>query len=199
MGIREKLIKIDPSKKCLEFLGERILDVNYRGIQISQHNRYDVVFITTMLSEMYKLVGKHKMFIRTTDLSKRPYNYPEEEIYAEYVNNLCSKLGRCTQDSVRKNFFVDLHRMGFIYRYNENGYKIGPFERSQIKSVSLTPLGVELVENASDIFQRNLIYTKAIDTLTNGLADELLDVVSINDKLTMTEFQFFMSFIDAIV
>lgn len=196
MGIRESLAKIDPSKKCLSFLAERILDVNYRGIQLSQHNRYDVIFITTMLTEMYNLVGRNRMFIRTTDLSKRPYNYPEEKIYAQYVNNLCAKLERCTQDSVRKNFFVDLHRMGFIYRYNEHGYKIGPYERSRIKSVSLTPLGIELVNNSPDIFQRNLIYTKAIDTLTNGLADELLDVVSINDKLTMTEFQFFMSFID---
>jgi len=70
MGIRENLAKIDPSKKCLRFLAERILDVNYRGIQLSQHNRYDVVFITTMLTEMYNLVGRNKMFIRTTDLSK---------------------------------------------------------------------------------------------------------------------------------
>ena len=196
MGIKDNLERIDPSKKCLTFLGERILDDNYRGVQLSQHNRYDVTVVTTLLEEMYNLVGINKMFIRTTDLKKRPFNHPVEAIYAQYVNNLSIKLKRCTQDSVRKNFFVDLHRMGFIYRYDESGNKIAPYERSSIKSVSLTPLGVDLVNNASDIFQRNLIYTKAIDTLTNGLANELLDVVSINDKLTMTEFQFFMSFID---
>lgn len=196
MGIREKLTAVDPSKKCLPFLAERIMSDNYRGIQLSQHNRYDVVFITTLLSEMYDLVSNHRMFIRTTDLSKRPTNTPEEYIYAEYVNNLSEKLGRCTQDSVRKNFFVDLHRMGFIYRYDSNNQKIGPYERGQIKSVSLTPLGVELVANKDNIFQRNLIYTKAIDDLTDGLAEEMLDVVSINDKLTMTEFMFFLSFTD---
>jgi len=196
MGIREELISIDPSKECLRFLGERIVSDNYRGIQLSQQNRYDVIVVTTMLVEFFNLAKAQRMFIRTTDLSKRAYNLPEEAQYAEYVNNLSIKLGRGTQDSVRKNFFVDLHRMGFIYRYNESGDRIGPFERSQIKSVSLTPLGIELVNNANDIFQRNLIYTKAIDTLTNGLANELLDVVSINDKLTMTEFQFFISFMD---
>lgn len=196
MGIKEKLTRIDPSKECLSFLGDRILSDNYRGIQLSQHNRYNVELITTMLVEMYKLVGDKKMVIRTTDLSKRKFNYPDEIRYAEYVNILSKKLGRCTQDSVRKNFFVDLHRMGFINRFNEKGILLGPYTRSMIKSVSLTKLGIELVDNAKDIFQRNLIYTKAIDTLTNGLANELLDVVSINDRLTMTEFQFFISFMD---
>lgn len=196
MGIKEDLINIDPSKKCLEFLGERILSDNYRGIQLSQHNRYDVTIITTLLSELFDLVGEKRMYIRTTDLKKRPYNTIEEHDYAIYVNNLCKKLGRCTQDSVRKNFFVDLHRMGFINRYDANSNSINPFERSSIKSVALTKLGVDLVKNKNNIFQRNLIYTKGIDKLTNGLAEELLDVVSINGKLSMDEFMFFLSFLD---
>ena len=196
MGIKEELQSIDPSKECLKFLGERILSDNYRGVQLSQHNRYNVEFITTMLTEMYKLCGEGKMAIRTTDLKKRPFNNADEKTYAKYVNNLCIKLGRCTQDSVRKNFFVDLHRMGFISRYNEKGHPIDPYERSCIKYVSLDTLGLKLVQNANDIFQRNLIYTKGIDKLTNGLANELLDVVSINNELTMTEFQFFISYMD---
>ena len=195
MTLKERLIQIDPSRKCLAFLADRIISNNYRGVQLSQHNRYDVAFITTMLIEMYNLIGKERMAIRTTDLKKRHFNYPDEEIYAQYVKNVSAKLGRGTQDSIRKNLFVDLNRMGFIDRFTNKGELIRPYEKGQVKYVSLTERGLELVQNANDIFQRNLIYTKAIDTLTDSLANELLDVVSINGKLTMTEFQFFISFI----
>ena len=196
MGIKEELITIDPSKDCLKFLGERILSNNYRGIQLSQHNRYDVCFVITMLEQLELLVGTEKMQIRTTDLSKRPYNTPGEETYANYVDSLVEKNGRCTQDSVRKNLFVDLNRMGFINRYDKNKNLVLPYERIAIKYVSITNLGLELINNKDDLFKRNLIYTKAIEQLTNGLPEELIDVVSINEKITMTEFQFFISFID---
>ena len=126
MSLFNQLTSIDPSKECLKFLAKRILSNNYRGVQLSQHNRYDVNIISTMLVEMYNIVGINKMRIRTTDLSKRPHNTPDEYIYANYVNVLMNKIGRCTQDSVRKNLFVDLHRMGLINRYDKNNQLIYP-------------------------------------------------------------------------
>ena len=159
MSIKGKLTSIDYGRKCLEFLEERIDDSGYRGMQVSQHNRYNCDFIVTMLQEMYNLVGDKKMTIRTTDLSKRPNNTPDERIYAEYVAKLCNKLGRCTQDSVRKNLFVDLNRMGFIYRYNKNGELVLPSERSTIKFVKLTRDAIRLIETKS-LFDKNFIYTK---------------------------------------
>lgn len=196
MGIKEKLISIDPSKACLSFLGDRILSDNYRGMQLSQHNRYDNAFITLILCEMYKLVGGLKIAIRTTDLSKRPENTDEELVYATLVNNICiaSPKKKVTQDSLRKNFFVDLHRMGFIDRFNKEGEALDPFDRRPVKYVSLTKDGIAFVKNKNDIFEHNLLYTKKVDILTKGLPEEILDVVSINDKLTETEFMFFLSF-----
>ena len=113
----QSLISIDPSKKALKFLANRILNDNYRGMQISQHNRYTVEDLIILLEKIYELVGENKMKIRTTDLSKRPYNTPDEYIYAEYVNNVAKEMGRCTQDSVRKNFFVDLNK-GLLRKHN---------------------------------------------------------------------------------
>ena len=101
MDLIDQLVRIDPSKECLKFLSKRILSNNYRGIQLSQHNRYDVDIISTILTEIYNSVGLSPMRIRTTDLSKRPYNTPDETVYANFVNRLNSNLGRCTQDSVR--------------------------------------------------------------------------------------------------
>jgi len=195
MSIKGKLTSIDYGRKCLEFLEERIDDSGYRGMQVSQHNRYNCDFIVTMLQEMYNLVGDKKMTIRTTDLSKRPNNTPDERIYAEYVAKLCNKLGRCTQDSVRKNLFVDLNRMGFIYRYNKNGELVLPSERSTIKFVKLTRDAIRLIETKS-LFDKNFIYTKGIEKMTHGLEFNLVGALQqLDNKLNIYEFMFFGSYL----
>lgn len=196
MNFTDKLISIDPSKNCLKFLASRVLSDNYRGMQISQHNRYTADDLIVLLENIYKLVGNSKMVIRTTDLSKRSYNLPEEYIYAEYVNKVSSILGRCTQDSVRKNLFVDLHRMGLIDRYNDYGEKIYPYEKSKIKYVSITEEGKEFIDNKNNLFTKNRLYTKAIDILTKGLASELFEVARVGEKgeINIYEFMFFLSF-----
>ena len=127
--ILQEITKIDPSKKCINFIVERIKSNNYRGIQISQHNRYTKDDILIILHEIYNLVGEGLMQIRTTDLSKRPQNIDGEEKYAELTNNISIKLSRCTQDSLRKNIFVDMHRMGLINRYNAKNKALSPSEK----------------------------------------------------------------------
>ena len=136
------------------------------------------------------------MTIRNTDLKKRPANTPDEYLYAEYTNKVNAILRRCTQDSIRKNHFVDLHRMGFIKRYDKNGFLINPYEKKGIRYVSLTETAIDLIENKNNTFNKNLIYTKAIDKLTHGLANDLLDIVMSNDKnsINIHEFMFFISY-----
>lgn len=196
MNLIDRLTSIDKSKRCLLFLAERILDPHYRGVQISQHNRYTINDVIIILEELYKIVGTNKLLIRNTDLSKRPSNTPEEYKYAEYTNNVSKRMARCTQDSLRKNHFVDLNRMGLIDRYDKNGDLVEPYEKKGIRFVSLTQQGVELIKNKDNTFKRNFYYTKAIDSLSNGLANELLDVtIMINDnKINIYEFMFFVSY-----
>lgn len=196
MNLKNDLISIDPSKKCLEFLADRILDDGYRGMQISQHNRYDVDVVITLLEEFYNLVGMSKMTIRNEDLSSRPTNTPDEYVYAKYTNNVNLILGRCTQDSIRKNLFVDFHRMGLIRRFDRNGNETNPYEKKGIRYVSLTSMALELISNKNNTFQKNFIYTKNIDVLTHGLANDLLDVVlsNSNNRISIHEFMFFISY-----
>lgn len=197
VDIKKELTRIDPSKECLRFLGERIMSENYRGLQLSQHNRYDVAVVIVLLEEMYNLVGNNLMAIRTTDMSKRSYNTDEEKTYAIYVNGLSQKLKRCTQDSVRKNLFVDLHRMRFINRYDKDKNPTHPFNKTPVKYVSISRLGMELLNNKDKVFNKNFTYTKGIDYMTNGLADELKDVIfDLNQKISLDEYQFFMSFLN---
>lgn len=191
---KEKLCSIDYSKECLVFLADRIGFDGYRGIQRSQHNRYDMDCVYVMLDELYKIAGREKLVIRTTDLQKRPSNLPEERMYAIYVDALSRKLGRCTQDSVRKNLFVDLHRMGLIERFNAKGKQVGPFDNGTKKYVRISELGIDFINENHTLFERKLSYTRAIDTLTVGLADEMLTIIDLDGFISETEFQFFFSF-----
>lgn len=196
MNLKEKLQSVDPSKKCLSFLADRIYSNNYRGMQISQHNRYTVDEVIVMLEELYNLVGTSRMAIRTADLSKRPNNIPDEAVYATYTSNVVHKMGRGTQDTIRKNHFVDFHRMGFIDRFDANGCEIDPYEKRSVKYVALTQLGVDIIKNKNNTFDKNFIYTKAIDRLSHGLANDLLNI-TINfeqTNISIYEFMFFVSF-----
>jgi len=190
-----KLLTIDPSKKCLVFLHERILVDNYRGLQISQHNRYTYEQVVGMLEIFYDLVNDNKMNIRTTDLSKRPFNTPDEYIYAEYTNKVIKKYGKGTQDSIRKNLFVDFHRMGLISRFSATDESIGPYDRRSVSKVSLTNLAIDLINKEKTETEKYLLFTRALDNLMLGLATDFFDILASIDHLTIHEYTFFVSFI----
>lgn len=182
---------------CADFLINRIQCDNYRGLQISQHNRYCCDDVIIILEELFSFANNGMMQIRDTDISKRPQNIPGEEIYAQYVNAVAKRMGRCTQDSIRKNIFVDLHRMGLIIRFDKSRNPIDPYKHHNVKYVSISELGKSLI-TAKDIFTRHCIYSKCIDILSNGLADDLLHLSQMCDNksqftFTVFEFMFFIS------
>lgn len=171
----QEITRIDPSKECLKFLAQRLQSNDYRGLQISQHNRYTKKEILVILGEIYNLVGSNLMQIRTTDLSKRPQNIAGEEQYAQLTNNISLKLSRCTQDSLRKNIFVDMHRMGLISRYNAKKEPLNPFANGTKKFISLTQLGIALLQE-NNLFTQNLLFTRALENLLNGFGEEILSI-----------------------
>lgn len=77
--ILQEIVQIDSSRECIKFLAQRVQSDNYRGLQISQHNRYTQQEVLIILQEIYTLCGSELMQIRTSDLSKRPHNIEGEE------------------------------------------------------------------------------------------------------------------------
>ena len=194
--ILQEILQIDPSKKCIQFLVARIQSINYRGVQISQHNRYTQKDIFIILQEIYNICGKELLQIRTTDLSKRPFNIEGEENYAQLTNNIAKKMERCTQDSLRKNIFVDMHRMGLLYRFNSKKKPIKPFDGGTKKYIALTPLALEFIES-KDIFAQNLLYTRSLESLMNGFGEDILQLMLELDikYLLIHEILFFVTFL----
>ena len=83
----QEILQIDSSRECIKFLVKRVQSDNYRGLQISQHNRYTQKEILVILQDIYELCSNTLLQIRTSDLSKRPYNIEGEEKYAELLAN----------------------------------------------------------------------------------------------------------------
>ncbi len=192
------LLKNYEHYSCVQFLEKRIQLDEYRGIQLSEHNRYDLTTILVIVEEVYKVSEQDLLQIRTTDLSKRPYNIAGEEKYAEITKNIDSRIGRCTQDSLRKNLFVDMHRMGLIERYNNRKEPVEPYATKGSKMfVSLTDFAVEFMNASRNIFEQQMLFTRALETLMNGYGAALLDIMEEldADKLSTYEMTLFTSFL----
>lgn len=191
--------EIHPSNKALEFIDIRITDDRYRGTESSEHNRYDMDEIFNILC----LINKHAprmslMRIRDADLSRRPANLPEETIYARFCEEVKITVGKGTQDSIRKNIFVDVHRMGLIERYDAEKVRLDAFNGGHVKYVSLSSDGIKFIE--SSLLDRAFIFTKALDQLLGGYIEISLELLKDADRaigrITKYEFMFFVSAID---
>lgn len=187
---------VAPNNQCVNFLLGRIQSDTYRQVHISQHNRYTQCEISVILQEIYNLVNSNLIQIRTTDLTKRFENVAGEELYAQLTDTIKLQLGRCTQDSLRKNFFVDMHRMGFLYRYDENRNLIPPFHKAHtIKYISLTPMAIDFLN--ADSQTKIFIYESALMVLGNQFFADLYEVVSnLGNCISQDELMLFGTFLN---
>jgi len=192
---------ISPGNKALEFIDARIQDDEYRGSVSSQHNRYTMGQFVDILT----IFEKHSpngqaMAIRTTDIAKRPENLPEEKTYSIFCNEAKEKVGIGTQDAMRKNLFVDMHRMGLINRLDMNRNKLDPFSRGRVKYVSIAPLGYKLIKTGNSVTDRFFIFSKGLDSLLGGFINILLNIFRDElfeiKKINIYEYMFFISAIN---
>lgn len=198
--MRKYVSNINPGNAALEFIDCRLADDKYRGNWSSQHNRFSMHKVITILQLLDKYAPNHSLMqIRTTDLSKRPQNTPDEAAYAMYCNEAKQAAGSGTQDAMRKNHFPDWHRMGLIERYGHDQIPTDPFTKQRVKYVALTGQGMRLIE-ADGIDEQYYIYSSGIDKLLGGFISTLLLLLR-NERhalkrIGIHEFMFFVSAID---
>lgn len=159
-----------------------------------------MVEIFNTLNDFIKKSGSEYLSIRTTDVSKRPKNYPHEQVFADFCREVKKKIGKGKQDAMRKNFFVDFNRMNLLERYDTEGKLIEKGEKKKVSKVKISELGKELV-NSPTMFEKYLVYSKATDFLLEGVMEALVSIMrEINENnsekyLEIEEFQFFVSFV----
>ena len=185
--VLEEISSIEEGNLFLEYIVKRVQRKDYRGWHISQHNRYDLDDIKIILSAIYKVVGKETFAIPPGDYHK---NYTLSHEYKEYqiiVNLIKSEIGKGTINSIKKNFFPDLDRMGFLRRtQTPQGFSCG----------ELTPSAVEFIE-AKTLVDRYKKFTDGIDKLFGNTISELAEMIHLSDYskelISIYEFMFILS------
>ena len=192
----QELLELSANSKCLQFLAYRIKQDNYRGVHLSQHNRYDFDYVCDMLYELKSIAKNQKIKIRTKDISKHPEDMEGTEKYCQYCSILHQKYGNFTQDTIRKNFFVDFARMGLINRYDKNKNLIPITQRKCCQYVALTERGKILANRRESRKNKYIAFSKGLDKLSHNLALNLFNLSNnINGKITRMEYTYFASFL----
>jgi hypothetical protein len=192
--ILKNIIAIKPCNLFLEYIVERVQDVNYRGIHISQHNRYDLERLTHILNGIYEVVENRQFRVPLGDDEGVQESGCDE--YYRIIKAVNRRAGIGTINSLKKNFFVDFERMGLLYRFNKKGESIGNSKRSHVYYAQLTNAAISLITSSS-IVERHKIFTDSLDKLFANeltyLAETLYYSNYKNDPIGIWEFMLILS------
>lgn len=185
---------ISPSNSFLGYIAERISSNDYRGVQCSQHNRLTFDYFSCLVSVIYEVAGSEVFNIHIGD--DHGNMQPQAHTYYEVVDRINQAIGKGTINSVKKNTFPDIARMGFLDRFDKHGHKIVEGEsRVGIYQVGLSPLGIRFAEATA--FEKIKLFTDGVDILTKNAASELVELLYLNDygidKIDILEFMYILS------
>lgn len=193
---RSNLTALSPNSKLLEFIADRVKQDNYRGYHLSQHNRFSFDEAVNILTEFKAFAKNQRVKIRTRDLKKAPADMPGTQVYSDFCASLKTKYGKYTQDTIRKNIFVDFARMGLIKRFNSRGCLITGARRRCVY-VELADRGKILASKSKSKKEKYIAFTKGLDSLLQGMPLILFDLMSDTDfKITRKEYTYFASFLN---
>ena len=82
----KKILNIQPDNQFLEYIVERVQRDDYRGIQISQHNRYTIDEVFVILQAIYSVVGDDYLEIPPGDVTKSEAHDTVQKKYKQYSN-----------------------------------------------------------------------------------------------------------------
>ena len=201
--ILKSIEQLVPNNLFLSYIVDRIQDDNYRGIQCSQHNRLSYSYFRSLIQTIYDKAGDERFYIHVGD--DNGIKQAEAATYYDIVGTIKAIEGKGTINSVKKNTFPDLARAGFLYRFDKHGEKIiesfaigankNTKKRENVQAVQLSPLGVRFA-TATREFEKLKYYTDMVNVLTKGAADDLVELLTTDDRfdsISMLEFMYILS------
>lgn len=145
----QEMSKIAPENRFPDYIAERVASDDYRGMQCSQHNRLTFDYFSKLVSVIYDIAGNSVFGIHIGD--DNGVLQPQAYTYYRIVEAIHDAVGKGTINSVKKNTFPDIARMGFLHRYDRHGKEIAAGSaRGGVYSVGCRRL-------ASDLPRRRLL------------------------------------------
>lgn len=189
-----ELESIARSNLFVQYIADRVAANDYRGVQCSQHNRLTFDYFSKLVSIIYSVAGRDIFNIHIGDDNGE--KQPQAFVYYEIVDRIKQSVGKGTVNSIKKNTFPDIARMGFLNRYDRRGEKVVEgHSRKGIYSVGLSELGVKFAEASA--FEKIKLFTEGIDILTKNAASGLVELLYLNDygidRMNILEFMYIFS------
>ena len=190
---------LDSNNEFINYIIKRIQRDDYRGLHISQHNRYDLDFLENILKSIYKISDNTIFEIPPGDYKRNQgdnllINYTS---YKAIVDDLQKKTKKSTYNSLKKNFFVDLDRMGFLLRYDKKKQLVIQAKRSPIYYAKLSDKAINFINSGDDLLKKYKLFTDAIDNIFKGQITELANTIYYsnykNTTISIYEFMFILS------
>ena len=182
----QNILDIEKDNKFLKYIVCRVQRKDYRGVHVSQHNRYDIDKLESILRTIYKVVGKNSFSVPSGDIGNKNKKklkdmrneHPE---FNEIYKRLKSKNISNGPNLLKKNLFVDFSRAGFLERFDEKGNKLDPFLKSnKISTARLSAEGVRFLK-AGLTYTKHKILTEGIERLLRDSLIELSTVIYSSD------------------
>lgn len=171
--ILKEITDIQPNNRFLHYIVERIQDKDYRGLHISQHNRHYLERDIKIATAIYLIAGQDTFRIPPGD--DKGATDANCKIYYKIVKKVKENAGVGSINSLKKNVFVDFHRMGLLHRFDNKNNQVLPDKRGQIYYAQLTPLAIELIK--SPIIRQYKIFTDALDNLFKDEISRLAELL----------------------
>jgi len=190
----KEIKNIDSKNEFLDYIVERVLRNDYRGIQISQHNRLTFSYFEKLIESMFEIAGKETFRIHVGD--DEGELQPEAQTYYKIVKTVNKKTGKGTINSIKKNTFPDIAKMGFIQRFDKGKNLIDEYSpRKGIYYVCLTPLAIKFISMTK--FERIKSFSDGIDRLVGNFSNDLAEFLSLNEYninyIDISEFMYIIS------
>ncbi len=198
--ILNEILEIKPENKFLKYIVDRIQRDDYRGVHISQHNRYDMDYMEQVFNIIYEIAGTDKFAIPTGDYRR---NFDDNDLntkfktYKDIVDSLHEKTGKGTFNSVKKNFSVDWDRMSFLNRYDKNEQQRDSFKGVGVHYIQLTDIAVSLIKERN-ILKKYKIFTDAVERLFGNRLSEIVETIYYSDyrNTTISIYEFVFILLD---
>lgn len=189
----KNIISIDHNNAFLKYIVQRIRRPDYRGMHISQHNRYDLERAKQILQGIHSVVGAQPFLVPPGDDDGM-----RDPVYADYykiVDAVNNNAGIGTFNSLKKNFFVDFQKLGFIERFNNKGVPVTG--RMVVHSAILTSMAIDLIGVNTSIISQTKIFTDGLDRMFSNAISQLAEFFYYsdykNDSVTTDEFMLILS------
>lgn len=173
------------------YLDNRIKRCDYRGYHLSQHNRLPFKKICCLLEIIYSEIKDRTIRIHVGDWKGVRQDCHEYYRIIEKINE--SKEFSCTVNSLKKNIFPDLAKMGFLERFDKKNVPVFNNQRSEIYYVKLSSLSTSFVEEES-LLNKYKIYIAAVEKLVEPILEQLfLILYNEFDSINIYEYTFILS------